>query len=122
MRRFNTANQRFLEGILQKCTEVDTMITLFSKYSLEGGSFPRHLRGLGLMEKDVHAVLRHPQVSCHYGEYLSSMGFVLLLAKFACWEDHEDVPGSEVPPMHMKKALAHGASLPPNNIGMSGIT
>ena len=74
------------------------------------------------MEEDVHAVLRNPQVRRHNGEYLGSMGFVFLFAKFSCLKNDHTLKVQEDSPMHMKKAFAQGSSVPPNNIAMSGIT
>ena len=56
---------------------------LLAKDCLEGCCLPSHLRGLGVVEKDVHSVLRNPQVSRHYREDLGSMGFVLIFTKFS---------------------------------------
>ena len=56
---------------------------LLAKDCLEGCCLPSHLRGLGVLEEDVHSVLRNPQVSRHYREDLGSMGFVLIFTKFS---------------------------------------
>ena len=62
---------------------------LLAKDGLECCCLPGNLRGLGVMEEDVHSVLRNPQVCRHDREDLSSMGFVLLFAKFSCSLLHE---------------------------------
>merc|ERR1719342_355880 len=65
---------------------------LLAKDCLECCRLPCHLRGLGVLEEDVHSVLRNPQVSCNYREDLGSMGFVLIFTKFS--NAHEESVGT----------------------------